>query len=125
MLLLFGRAGTLGENNDILRVEHAGRAGRAAGDGYWIMMVKQRMTARRCCNTAAARDIHTSSKLNQGPFGGAENIISTPRNHVGLFFSLAIFILGGRGQLQQRGTILPLERARANSKCKHNTRDTF
>jgi hypothetical protein len=35
MLLLFGRAGTLGENNDILRVEHAGRrAGRAAGDGY-------------------------------------------------------------------------------------------
>ena len=33
MLLLFGRAGTLGENNDILRVEHAGR-GRAAGDGY-------------------------------------------------------------------------------------------
>jgi hypothetical protein len=25
MLLLFGRAGTLGENNDILRVEHAGR----------------------------------------------------------------------------------------------------
>jgi hypothetical protein len=32
MLLLPGRAGTLGENNDILRIEQAGRG--AAGDGY-------------------------------------------------------------------------------------------
>jgi hypothetical protein len=87
MLLLPGRAGTLGENNDILRIEQAGRG--AVGDGYWIMMVKQRMTTRRCCNTAAAGGIRTTSELNKGSFGGAENIISTPQNHflAGDFYS--------------------------------------